>query len=62
MPIKLTKPTQCRFHPETERRIKDVAARFRVRPASLIRYAVDQQLGVIEREGRIMIEHPPVTR
>jgi predicted DNA-binding protein len=55
MQTKFTKPTQCRFHPRTERKLKELSERFGVRPASLIRIAVDSQLSEIESSGQIII-------
>jgi|OM-RGC.v1.036518355 predicted DNA-binding protein len=56
MSTTLTKPTPCRFHPQTKERIDQIARQFGIKPSALIRHAVDHQLNEFERAGRITIE------
>jgi hypothetical protein len=41
---KLEKPTPCRFHSEQQKKLIAAGRRFRMRPAALIRQAVDEAL------------------
>lgn len=56
MKATLCKPTPVRFRKETEEKIREVAVRFGLRPASVIRFAVDNQLAEFDRSGQIIIE------
>jgi hypothetical protein len=53
---KLLKPTPIRLHGSTHTRLRQAAARFRLRPAEIIRQAVDQKLTEWERGAPITIQ------
>jgi hypothetical protein len=52
---RLTKPTPCRFHPETRARLLAVSKRFRLSPSDLVRQAVARQLDQWDKDGRIVL-------
>jgi hypothetical protein len=54
---KLDHPTPCRFHPEQRRQLVAAAKRFRMRPAELIRRAVDESLRRWDA-GEAIVVHP----
>jgi hypothetical protein len=41
---KLEKPTPCRFHKEQQKELAAAGRKFRMKPAALIRQAVDEAL------------------
>lgn len=51
----LTKPTPVRLSPHQEQRLKTVGKKFGLKPAALIRLAIDSQLDAFERSGEITI-------
>lgn len=55
MSANLLKPTPVRFHEETSAKLKMTSRRFRLKPAELIRRAVDQKLDEWEAQGTLTI-------
>lgn len=55
MSRKLSKPTPVRLHQSTAPRLREVARRFRLIPAELIRIALDQKLEEWERAEAITV-------
>ena len=51
----LQKPTPVRLHKGTSAKLKQTASRFRLKPAELIRRAVDQKLDEWESNGTMTI-------
>ena len=56
---KLDKPTPCRFHAEQAKHLVAIGRRFRMRPAALIRQAVDEALQRWETGAPIVVRQKP---
>jgi predicted DNA-binding protein len=52
-------PVPIRFSPETKDRVKRAAKKFRIKPAQIIRHAVEKQLVEWDRTGQMIIEATP---
>jgi len=57
--IAMLDPVPIRFSQDTKSRVQKAAKKFRVKPAQIVRHAVEKQLVEWDRTGQMIIEATP---